>query len=79
MAFFPNLSDLKPGCAALQNRSHRERRQINSFQENIFSEITRSGHTSLLIKFLYFILTQQADLPVPFSSMRIPLQTVLFF
>ena len=77
VALLADLCHLQQNFAAPQACSHRQTAKIDSADQQVFSECTRRDIAAAPAEVIDFFLLKQTDLPVPFSGMGIPGNSVI--
>ena len=75
VAFLADLGHAKLHGPGIQSGSHRQRPEIDSVYDQIFTKGTVAHVCSALIKLLYLIIGKKTHLPVPRSRVGIALNS----
>ena len=73
MAFLADLCNPEHRCSGFQHAADRQAFQVDSFHQQVLSEIAVRNAAALSVEFRNAVPGQQADLPVPLSRVRVVL------
>ena len=79
VAFLANLRQLHHHVTTAHDAVYRQLFEVDTADQNIFTEGTDSGITAARIELIHLFRTQQTHLTVPFPGVSITLDAEIFF